>query len=433
MKIQSLFFLLGCCMTIGAATHAATISGVVTFEGAGAIAGAPAPNIKIVLTDSTGMYHYFDTTRTSSSGAYSFTLPAAVVAGHHLTITPADPLTSYPISPADVYYSGTSFEVDFQTHRGRISGNQLTGYGATSGSTATSRFLRFYVIRKAYDPVAADTVLTATDSFAVADMMGYFQRFYSSVPSSSGASYLLKTVTQPADPRYATDLPTYYDSVLQWSSAKAVTNFTGGVSYAVNFKVGTNPGGPGFIGGSVLLGANKSTGSGDPLAKRIIILTNATTGTAVAYTYSDAAGHFQFSGIPYGTYKLFGDVWGKTNPALTITVSSSNGSVNNVLFKENRKDFTGQIGGLSVGGANALLAGISAYPNPTKDYVEVSGLSAISGGKTITICGINGAVITTQNAGAGQSARIATNSLAPGIYMLRVQTSEGTVQMRMVK
>ncbi len=432
MKKQSLRLLLIGCMAATATARAATISGVVTFSGAGATMGAPAPNIKMVLTDTTGTYHYLDTTRTSSSGAYSFTLPAAIVAGHHLTITPADPLTTYPPEVSYVEYPGNSFEVDFQTYRGPITGNQIIGYTVSSGTVPNSRFLRFYVIRKAYDPVAADTVLTATDSFATAGS-GSFIRHYSSAPSMpAGTSYLLKGVTQAADARYSNDLPTYFDSVLQWSSATAITNFMGGVG-AITFRAGVNPGGPGFIGGSVLLGANKGTGTGDPLAKRIILLTDATSGKAVGYTYSDAAGHFQFSNIPYGTYKLFGDVWGKSNPALTVTLSASSGMVNNVLFRENRKDFTGQIGGLGVNSANPLLAGISAYPNPAKDYLELGGLAAISGGKTITLSAMNGAVITTRAVAPGQAARIAVTTLASGIYMLRVETTEGSVQLKIVK
>ena len=130
---------------------------------------------------------------------------------------------------------------------------------------------------------------------------------------------------------------------------------------------------------------------------------------------------------------MFGDVWGKKNPALTVTLTSTGSTVSNVLFKENRKDFTGQIGGLGVSSANPLLSGISAYPNPAADYIEVGGIVAISGNKTITLSAVNGTVIACQEAMAGSSARISMASLASGIYILRVQTEAGTVQMKIVK
>jgi hypothetical protein len=196
---------------------------------------------------------------------------------------------------------------------------------------------------------------------------------------------------------------------------------------------GVNPGGAGFIGGSVVLGANKGAAVGDPLAKREIILTNAATGAAVAYTYSDAAGKFQFTNLAYGTYKLFGDVWGKKNPPLTVTISQGKGSVNNVVFEENSKDFTGRIGALSVNGFNPQLAAISVYPNPANDYVHVDGLGAIKGPKVLTLSAINGAVIATQTTDAGQSGQFSTSSLSPGIYLLRVQTEVGLVQLKIVK
>jgi hypothetical protein len=193
---------------------------------------------------------------------------------------------------------------------------------------------------------------------------------------------------------------------------------------------GTNPGGPGFIGGSVLVGANKSTAVGDPLS-RILLLTTM-SGQPVAYTYSDASGHFQFSGIALGTYQIFGDAWGKTNPALTVTLSAAKPSVSDVVFEENNKTFKGHIGNLNAGTTIALNA-VAAYPNPVTDHVQLSGLNAISGSKTVVLTDITGAVIARQTVEYGSPASISTGTLAAGIYMLQLQTSEGSASFKIVK
>lgn len=420
MKQLSLLALL-CLFAAGAG--ASTFSGTVT----NASTSAPIASQKVFIIDSSGSSLWRDSTLTNSSGQYSFTLPASVASGHFLlAYTTACGAVSYSWGT----YSGSNMTgQNFSVCAAPPSAYTLKGIVSGPLDSPSYRNFKVYLIRKAYDPVAADTTLTAIDSIAVTGTT-YFSKGYSAIPSGT---LLLKVALLPGDSQYSNFLPTYYDSSLQWSSAKVLTssNFTGWTN--VYMKAGTNPGGPGFIGGSVLLGANKSTGAGDPLAQRIIIITNAATGKAVGYTYSDAAGHFQFPSLAYGTYKLFGDVWGKNNPALTVTLSASNGTVNNVLFRENKKDFTGQIGGLGVNSANPLLAGIFAYPNPAKDYVEVGGIGAISGDKTITLSAVNGAVIARQEAPASGNVRIATASLAPGIYILRVQTDAGVVEMKITK
>jgi hypothetical protein len=193
---------------------------------------------------------------------------------------------------------------------------------------------------------------------------------------------------------------------------------------------GTNPGGPGVIGGSVLVGANKSTAVGDPLSSRLLLLTD-NAGLPVAYTYSDASGQFQFPNLAYGTYKIFGDAWGKTNPALTVTISAAKPSITDVVFEENNKTFKGHIGGLNVSGA--ALSGVAVYPNPVTDHVQFSGLSSIGGAKTIVLSDVTGAVVSRLVVEQNGNASISTAALPAGIYMLQLQTTEGSASYKIVK
>ncbi len=425
MKQLSFLALLLCFLT--ASAHAATVSGTITNS----TTGNPQQYMYVTIADSLSSPPYYSTTITNSSGGYSFTLPASVAVGDRLTILTTDSCgTNYS---ASYTYTGANIVKNFTGCSAPSTYYHLQGRFSLPGATATSvRYFTAYIISKKYDPVVMDTTLTVVDSILTTSIYPTFYKTYTTLPAGT---LLVKVALNPLDSEYANYLPTYYDSVLQWNNARPLTaaNFTLPNFTDITMKRGVNPGGPGFIGGSVIAGANKSTATGDPLAKRLLILTNATTGKAVGFTYSDAAGKFQFANLAIGTYKIFGDVLGKSNPALTVSITGSAANVNNILFRESRKDFTGQIGGLSVANANPLLSGIVAFPNPATNHVEVAGLSAIAGDKTITLSAMNGAVISRQAVTAGQDAKISTTSLASGIYLLKVQTAEGSVQMKLTK
>jgi hypothetical protein len=202
------------------------------------------------------------------------------------------------------------------------------------------------------------------------------------------------------------------------------------VTSDIQLQAGNNPGGPGFIGGLVIQGANKGTGVGDPLANKLILLTTASNGP-VAYTYSNATGNFSFNGIAYGTYKLFGDVMGKSNPPLTVTISAASPSISTVVFEENTTDFTGKIGttGISV---PAALASVKLYPNPVSEKLTISGLGNIKGSKTASLMTVTGASVYKVSFEGG-NATIPCNNLASGTYILRVQTTEGTADYKITK
>ena len=286
MKQISLFFLLLCLLATGAS--AATFSGTVT----NASTSTPMASQKVYIQDSFGTSFWVDSTLTNTSGFYSFTLPGTIASGHYLVAyTRACGTTSY----VSATYSGSNITGQNFSVCSTSSAYTLRGLISLNGSPSINRVAMAYLIRKQYDSLLADTTLIAIDSISVTGAGGGFSKGYSSIPYGT---LLLKVALQPTDSQFANFLPTYHDSSLQWSGALALTTgaFSGGTA-VVYMKAGSNPGGAGFIGGSVLLGANKSTGTGDPLSKRIIMITNAATGKAVGYTYSDAAGHFQFSNL----------------------------------------------------------------------------------------------------------------------------------------
>lgn len=298
--------------------------------------------------------------------------------------------------------------------------------GTISGGGATVDSGMVYVIGSFWDTANATTVLYLVDSIST-DIFGHYQK---NVPAGN---YLIKAAATPYSPNYASLMPTYYVNALTWNYGNTVTvPATGSVTVNITLISGSNPGGPGFIGGLVSQGANKTTGVGDPLNGRILLLTD-NNNNAIGYTHSDASGHFSFSNLPYGTYKLFGDALGLQNPVLTVTLSPSKASYSNIVFEENSTSFSGSFKWTAgIGNVNSLDA-VNAYPNPAKDVINVSGLDNISGVKNITLSNLTGAVVYRGSFAQGQAVAVPVSSLPGGMYLLHVATSEGTVSIKISK
>ena len=400
-----------------------TISGTVYYK-----SGAVAPGFTVSLTYSgvsTSPHLYLVT---NAAGAYSFTIPCDWNAGT-LKI-----YTYYPFpncSPLRNYiWSGSSASglVDTACYHS-VSGTVRKQGGGVAANA------RVYAILSSLDTSVTPHVtrLTAVDS-TVTNSTGQYTFVMNVHPYSLTVlpqAVFIKAALQPSDPSYWSYLPTYHDSSLIWSAADTVDamawgNHTGG--FDISLRSGVNPGGPGFIGGDVLLGANKSTGVGDPLPGRIFLLTT-TSGMPVAYTYSDGAGKFSFSNLALGSYLLHGDAWGKSNPPLAVTLTTGNTSVSNIIFEENSVHFEGHYNTLSV--PHSGLEGIvSLFPNPAKDQLYIAGLSSIQGEKRVIVRDITGAVVLHT---ALIEERLNVSRLPAGVYMLQVITGTAAGNFRFVK
>lgn len=424
MKMRSTFTLLLC--FVGLASFAASVSGTVTNSST----SAPVAGQRIYMEDP--MTYYIDSALTNSSGAYSINIPSWVPTYDSLKIY------TYACGAQVVHrvvYLGANLTQNFSicvatppttyTIHGTVSLS-----GATNNGPAT-----VYLISKQYDSVIKDTVLTLLDSIATAGTGGAYTKTYNSNPMANvgaGGALLLKAALKSTHPSYASYLPTYYSSALVWSNSTplSASNFVAANATNINLISGSNPGGPGFVGGSVILGANKSAAVGDPLRGRIILLTNS-TGQGVAYTYSDTNGRFSFSNLALGTYKIFGDAWGKTNPALTFTLTSTHSSVGNIIFEENSTKFEPRLTALAV--SNNVLRDVTLFPNPVTDHLSFTGLNNIAGNKVVVLRDIAGAVLQQRSFASGEQVTLSTGNLSAGIYMLQLQTEAGSASFRVVK
>jgi hypothetical protein len=224
-------------------------------------------------------------------------------------------------------------------------------------------------------------------------------------------------------------MPTYHPSSLKWSGATAyqLPLSPGGITADIVVLVGINATGTAFIGGSVLQGANKNTGPGDPLPDRNVVLTDKDD-KAIKMVTTDAQGKFSFGNMAYGDYKIFIDLPGKTCPPLPIALNEQQKMVDRVVFKENKDSFTGSAN-TSVNNIPASLAGVSVYPNPVKDVINISGLKTNA---EVSVCTVTGAVVLSTTAKAGVTS-IRLPELSSGIYFVKVKSENGTATYQIAK
>jgi hypothetical protein len=412
------------CLLAGT-SRALTISGTVID----ATTSAPIGSAKVYVFDSLTSWN--DSTVTNSTtGTYSFTIPtSAAISGNFYYVNTRQcgkyTSTMSPYTGSNI--TGLNLSVNCGSSAFMIHGTVSLNGIANSGQA------RVWLIHKYYSSSLADTVLAVVDSFLTAGTGGTYAKTYSSNPLVLyPGALLLKAALVPAHPQYWNFVPTYYTSSLVWSGASALTaaNFNSANVTNINMISGTNPGGSGFIGGQVLLGANKNAAVGDPLPSRIIILTNS-TGTPLRYTYSDAGGKYSFSNLAMGTYKLFGDAWSKTNPAYTLTLTTTKPTVTDLTFEETSEKFFAHFGGLGI--TSSALSNVAVYPNPVTDRLRVSGLSKISGDKSVILTDITGSTLQRHTFTNGQEVELSTSTLPAGVYMLQLQTEEGTASFRVIK
>lgn len=418
--MKKLFLSLILCCLFGGIANAAAVSGTVTSAATCAVVSGQ----KVYLQD-TFLNVIVDSAVTNTSGFYSINFPSGWTnpQPYAIIVRACGTTTSNAGT-----YTGASATVNAIT----CGAPKVFSGTVMLGSTPNTGPAKVYLIRVQRNyPTAGDTTLTAVDSATLTNSPNFsFKR--ACAPTDT---FLLKAMLLPAHPSYATRMPSY-DSSLNWSTANRFYGSSFGASpHYIYLLAGTNPGGPGFIGGSVLAGANKQAGVGDPLPARLLILTNATTNAPVAYTYSDAAGKFSFPSVAVGTYKLFGDSWGLYNVPMTVSVTTAQPTVNNIIFEEHygENTFKGRFGTTGVGTVGTALAGVRAYPNPATNLVSLIGMEQIAGSKSIAVRNIVGAEVLTKEFSNGQTVAIAVDALPAGTYVLQLNTEVGSASFKVVK
>ena len=263
--------------------------------------------------------------------------------------------------------------------------------------------------------------LTAVDSTSI---LGSFYQFTGITPGD----YLIKAALQPNSPFYTNYLPTYLGDELFWFDAVGTVVTNGNVvNPTINLIAGSNPGGPGFIGGSVSQGANKTTG--DPVSGVSVLIFTANE-EPVEHVKTDVDGNFSFDNLPYGTYHLYVDMMNHYSERHVITLTADEPRSMQAIFEVVGNEV------VATSLDNDLLAdGLKAYPNPALERLRVEMTLTQPAEVSLRLINLMGQTLMQQSLGQRQgrlSPELNVGALPAGIYTLEVQTDQQTATQRIV-
>ena len=395
-------------LIIGTKTNAQPlITGIITDADTQLVTG----QFVEVYTDTAGTpYPYYDTARTGVDGSYTFVLPQNIPQG---VIFKVKTTACIPHTSGGFLFPFTSIACNFI-----ICATNKYISGIVYKDTLTADTTMVFLIERHWDTLNVLAV-QKIDSQFVNDQTGFYNF---KLPLAGNDSYYVKAAVLPVSSQYLDFLPAYHDNDLNWNTANIIPkeNTVADIMMPASDMMG----GQGFISGTVL-----SAYTGDSLYKRILLLTTVND-VPVGFRYSNTDGTFSFGGLNYGTYKLFGDALGKTNPPLVFNLDSNSLSLTQITFLEDSTSFAGNLWPLSV--SNGLADVLNVYPNPVKDRLRLSGLDKMEGTKQVSLYSIRGTKVyhfdTREN-----ELELNMNDLAAGMYILNVKSAKGTYIYKVLK
>lgn len=236
-------------------------------------------------------------------------------------------------------------------------------------------------------------------------------------------AYLVKAALQPGATGYNSYLPTYFGDQLFWFNAATIVANQNHINKNINLVAGNNPGGPGFVGGLISQGANK-TGPGDPVGNIPVFLLNMDD-TPVQYTYSDANGNFEIDDIAYGTYQVYAEVAGKPTEPIILTIGATAETFDNlnIVVESNKVTYTNTTTGIE----EVLVSTATFFPNPTTADGTLSFQLETAANIQVEVINQLGQVIQSnaQHADAGpQKLNIALSAQPQGLYILLLRVND---------
>jgi len=289
--------------------------------------------------------------------------------------------------------------------------------GLFLGTTPMLDDATVYLIK--FDPIT--NILSLSDSviLTVGDS-GYY--YFGGLVADN---YRVKAALNATNPNYANYVPTYYGNQLNWLNASVITVGPNSWSNDINLINGINPGGPGFIGGNVSLGANKKAGPGDPVEGAQVMLLDMND-QAIAYVYSDANGEFSFDNLAYGTYQVYTEVLGKETVPAIVTIGPDAPSVDDIDVRIGSTNVSTGINNLT---AQGVSNNVKLYPNPVNGAMNLEIDSDKSQRISLSVVNGIGQIVWTDVAtfSAGTSTVSNDFSFLPnGLYTLIMSSEDGS-------
>jgi hypothetical protein len=292
--------------------------------------------------------------------------------------------------------------------------NNITGNISFDTATCAVSSPTYNIWLITYDP--STLTLAAVDSINSTTNSSY--SFPNHLSSLAAGTYRVKAWVTNATSSPA-PLPTYGLDSLHWNGADSFA-YTSGISsgHDIHLQCGTPTAGPGFIGGNVTMGANKSTkatgGVPDPNVE--ILISNAAG--PIAYKFTDANGNYSFSNLPVpGTYTLYPEILGFQNTPWIVTLTTSNETVNNIDFLAHTvSHYTNTT--TAVENVSATENNIAVYPNPSTGLVNITSTIAAHA----VISDVVGRKVFETQINAGNT-KLNLSTLGAGMYFISIKAT----------
>jgi hypothetical protein len=382
-------------MTVTSGPSAGTLSGPSTVT-----AGS---SIYLSSTVSGGAW---SSSTTSVATAATYTSTSGTVTG----VSAGTSTISYTVTGCGT--SAVATKVVTVTPFDGISGHVLFGSTAYYGS------VKVWLIK--YNP--STLMLTACDSqtlYSSGSSVGY------SFASPASDSYRVKAAVYDSMGVTTGYMPTYHTSSAFWYSATVInhTAGTGDINKDINMGYGTVTSGPGFIGGSVTMGANKGTSGSVPAVGLLMYIINESTGAIQQQTLTDASGNYSFSNLPVGqTYKIYPELINyATTPYAAINLTSSSTSMTVASFVQHTISHTITPIPQSVGYLNETATTVSVFPNPASKTINLAANMSQAEEGTLVIADVTGREMyrSAMNMSAGTNNKtVDVTGFAAGLYLV---------------
>lgn len=335
-----------------------------------------------------------------------------------LACSTCDSIIITPTASVSYSVTGTGVGGCTTTNVVTVPGYNIMGYINFTGIAPSSPAAKVWLVQ--YDPT--DSSITGLDSFISCTDAG---NQYYEFPFKSPGNYLVKAKLLSAVPGTSDYVPTYGAGSTDWFSATPVVHGTINTWQDINMVYGTVPSGPGFISGYVYSGAGKGTAGDAPVEGMLVYLKN-TTGQVLTYTYTDAAGHYSFTGLAYGSYVTYPvEQPFYTTPSDVITLSAGAPGFSSATF---RQYLTSQVirpyTTTSVFTAMSMQMNVGVYPNPAKNLVTIQTEQTVESAAQVQLLDITGRQVLSvhadiNNKGLGQ---VDVSAIPAGMYVIKVKS-----------
>lgn len=225
----------------------------------------------------------------------------------------------------------------------------------------------------------------------------------------------------PDSAAYPNEMPTYASSALLWAGATGYSNASFPLPLSFSTMAGGNPGGPGFIGGLISLGANKmNTDPGDPVSDLPLLLVDDVSGSLIDWVVTGSNGEVTFADLPTGTYRILADKPGISHAADSvpvITLTSLQASQSGLQFVLHRH----WLELMAPAQVQATMQGcLELYPVPVENELH------------IRFCNPEENLLSIHFVNALGQRFDAAVVLAPGMYLVEIVSDKGQYQRRIV-